>query len=126
LCSCTHSHTKNEIEAAMRKYDSLLQTMDGGKISGIFTTDGEFEDVAKGRDSIKKFFSSFTRGKVIFFKSYTKEIELSADSAVQNGTYTISGIKNLDTSTTKGKFTVKWRWFPQLGWKIKKITMRPI
>lgn len=125
--SCKQPHTKTEIEVAMQKFDSLLQTWDSEQISQMFATDGEFVAVAKGRDSIKKFFSdSLSPGKMILFKSYTKSIELIVDSAVQKGMYISSGIREKDTSSIKGNYVVNWKFIPKNGWKIKRISLKPI
>lgn len=125
--SCKQAHTKTEIEVAMQKFDSLLQTWDSEQISQMFATDGEFVAVAKGRDSIKKFFSdSLSPGKMILFKSYTRSIELIVDSAVQKGMYISSGVREKDTSSIKGNYVVNWKFIPKNGWKIKRISLKPI
>jgi len=124
--SCNHSHSRNEIELAMQKYDSLIQAMDADGISKMFTPDGKLGDVAQGRDSIKKFLSSFVNSKVLSQNSNTKSIELKNDSATQKGMYFQTAvIDEKDTLHLKGNYTINWKWLEE-GWKIKKIVTEPI
>jgi ketosteroid isomerase-like protein len=127
FCSCKHSHTTNEVEAAMQKYNSLIQAMDADGISKMFTPDGKLGDVAQGRDSIKKFLSSFVNSKVLSQRSNTKSIELKADSATQKGMYFQDAVINgKDTLHLKGNYTINWKWLDGEGWKIKKVTTEAI
>lgn len=125
--SCNHSHSKNEIESAMQKYDSLIQAMDADGISKMFTPDGKLGDAAQGRDSIKKLLSSFVNSKVLSQSSNTKSIELKNDSATQTGMYFQTAvIEGKDTLHLKGKYTINWRLLDDEGWKIKKIVTEPM
>lgn len=125
--SCNHTHNKAEIEAAMQKYDSLLQAMNADAISKMFTPDGKLGAVAQGRDSIKKFLSGFTNVKMLSQNSNTKSIELKGDSSTQTGMYFQTAVVNgKDTLHLKGSYTTNWKWVNGEGWKIEKITTKPI
>lgn len=125
--SCSHSHSKSEIEASMQQYDSLLKSMNADAISKMFTPDGKLGDVAEGRDSIRKFLLQFTDMKVLSQSSDTKSIELKGDSATQTGMYHQTTIVDgRDTVHLKGTYETKWKWMNGEGWRIEKITTQPI
>ena len=87
----------------------------------MFTPDGKLGDIARGRDSIKKFLLSFVNVKFLSQHS-TKFIELKGDSATQTGTFLQCYVVNeKDTSCVKGSFKIKWRWLKGEGWKIKEM-----
>jgi hypothetical protein len=127
LSSYKQVHTREEVESVMHKYDSLLKTMNADAISKMFTPDGKLGDVAQGRDSIKKFLSSFVNVKVLSQNSNTKAIELKNNSATQTGMYFQSAVVDgKDTLHLKGNYTVNWKWLNGEGWRIQKIVTEPI
>lgn len=125
--SCNQAHSDSEIEAAMHHYNSLILSMNADSISSMFTPDGKLGDVAQGRDSIKRFLSSFVNSKVLSQTSRTMSIELKNDSATQTGMYFQTAVLDgKDTLHLKGNYTVNWKWLNKEGWKIKKIITQPI
>jgi len=87
LFSCNDQHNRAGVEAAMKHYDHLIKKLDADSISLLYTADGNLGDIAQGRDSIKRFLSSFTNVQVLSQASQTSSIELFGDSAIQKGTY---------------------------------------
>lgn len=125
--SCSHSHTKAEIESAMHQYDAVLQSMDADGVSKMFTPNGKLGEAAQGREAIKKFLSGFTNVKVLSQSSTTKSIELKGNSAIQTGMYFQNDVVNgNDTAYLKGTYTAQWKYLPNEGWKIEKIITKPI
>jgi hypothetical protein len=111
----------------MQQYDKLLQKMDADSISKMFTQNGQLGDIASGRDSIKRFLSSFENVKVLAVSSSTASIELNSDTALQKGMYYQTAVINqTDTARLKGEYTTSWQWVPGEGWRIRKITTKPI
>lgn len=127
-CLVTHQpkHANAEIIAGMNTYDSLLQKMDGNSISLLYAPDGELGDVAKGRDSIRRFLKKFAEFKVLSNRSVTDSVKMSGDSALQKGVYTqVTILPSKDTAHLTGQFESHWIWLPKEGWKIKKMITKP-
>lgn len=126
--SCTTSnHNKQGVEAAMKYYDHLILTSDADSISLLYTPDGNLGDIAVGRDSIRKFLSSFKNIKVLSQSSVSASIQINADTAIQKGTYQQSDlIAGKDTVYVKGKFFATWQWMQDKTWHIKKMITQPI
>ncbi len=123
--SCYTAHNKTGVESAMRRYDSLIRKLDADSISLLFTPDGNLGDIAVGRDSIKKFLSSFKNVRVLSQASTTESIALVGDTALQKGVYTQTDLlSEKDTVKVKGEFTAKWEWFRKEGWRIKMMTTK--
>ncbi len=111
----------------MQQYDKLLQKMDADSISKMFTPNGQLADIATGRDSIKRFLSSFENIQVLAVSSTTTSIELNNDTALQKGMYYQTAVMNqTDTAKLKGEYTTSWQWIPDEGWRIRKITTKPM
>lgn len=127
LFSCTHAgHRPSEIEAAMNYYDHLLLNSDADSISLLYTPDGNLGNIAMGRDSIKKFLSSFKNIKVLSQATVSDLISINNDTAFQHGTYHQSDlIAGKDTVNIKGEFFATWLWIEN-GWHIKKMSTQPI
>ena len=126
--SCASSgHNKQEVEAAMKYYDHLILTSNADSISLLYTPDGNLGNIAIGRDSIRKFLSSFKNIKVLSQSSISASVQIDADTAIQKGTYQQSDIiAGKDTVHVKGEFTATWQWMPNKTWHIKKMTTQPI
>ena len=126
-CNSTRvSKNKTGVEAAMKKYDGLILKLDAGAISLLYTPDGNLGNIAIGRDSIKKFLSSFKNVRVLSQSSTTSSIIISGDSAVQKGSYLQTDlISEKDTVKVKGDYETVWQWIKQKGWLIKKMTTTP-
>ena len=75
------------VEAAMQNYDRYILSMNVDSISSIYTEDGELGNIARGRDSIRKFLARFASFKVLFQISRTDSILIHKDTAIQSGTY---------------------------------------
>jgi hypothetical protein len=119
-------HEKKEIDAAMREYDRVLQTVDPDAIADIYDEDGDLGDIAHGRDSIKKFLSTFKDLKVLQQTSSTDNIEILGDSAIQTGSYVqIDVVADKDTITVRGTYKAMWRWDGD-AWKIKRMETTPL
>ena len=127
LISCnTSRHTKSSVELAMKYYDHLIQNLDADSIALLYTRDGNLGDLALGRDSIRKFLSSFKNIRVLSQVSTTKSIAITHDTALQKGFYTQSDIlSQKDTINVKGEYTARWEWIAK-GWHIKKMTTKSI
>ena len=126
LHSCHKKHEKQEIETAMLRYDQLIQKMDADSIALLYAPDGDLGDIAHGRDSIRKFLSTFTNVRVLSTSSTSDSIVFSSDTAVQTGKYTqVAVIQGKDTARLKGSYTAKWVWLPAEGWRLKKMITLP-
>ena len=110
LYSCNHNkHNIHEIELAMKQYDHLILKLDADSIAQLYTSDGELGNVAHGRDSIRKFLSSFKNIKVLSQISNTDSIKMLADTSFQKGTYKqIALVDDKDTITVKGEYSAIW------------------
>ena len=126
LSSCnTTSHNKQGVEAAMKYYDHLIQRLDADSISILYTADGNLGDIAIGRDSIRKFLSSFKNVNVLSQSSTTGSIKMIRDTAIQTGTYTQTDLlSGKDTVKVKGTYIARWQWTRKEGWHIKRMTTR--
>ena len=126
LFSCnTPGHSKESVEAAMQQYDHLIQKMDDDSIALLFAPDGDLGNMAHGRDSIKKFLSSFKNVTVLLQSSSTASIKIDKDTAVQKGSYLQTDVMNgNDTMKVKGDYTAIWQWLPKDGWHIKQMTTK--
>lgn len=125
LFSCSHNHNKNEIETAMRLYDHLILKMDADSIAWLYTPDGNLGDIAQGRDSIRKFLSTFKNVRVLSQSSETSSIEITGDSSVQKGRYRqVVLVPGKDTIRVKGEFTANWLWNASDGWHIKHMATK--
>ena len=58
---------------------------DADSISLLYTQDGNLGDIAIGRDSIRKFLSSFKNIRVLSQVSTTKSISITHDTAYRKG-----------------------------------------
>ena len=124
--SCnTSKHSNAGVESAMKYYDHLILKLDADSIALLYTADGNLGGVAKGRDSIRKFLSSFKNVRVLSQASTTTSIKISRDTAIQNGTYTQSDIvSGKDTVYVKGTYMARWQWIKKEGWHIKEMTTK--
>jgi hypothetical protein len=127
FASChKNQHDKNEIEAAMKNYDRLLQKMDADSIAMLFTPDGDLGDQAHGRTWIKRYLGSFQNVHVLSQVSTTSSIEMMGDSSIHKGIYQQVDLISYDTIRVKGEFTVKWLWDKHERWLISSIRTIPI
>lgn len=126
--SCTTPrHNKAGVELAMKRYDHLILKLDANGIAELFTPDGKLGEMARGRDSIRKFLSSFKNIRVISQSSSSTSIYISGDSAIQQGTYRQSDIiSGKDTVNVKGEFTATWQWVQHKGWYIRQMSTRSV
>jgi ketosteroid isomerase-like protein len=126
LVSCSHIHSRDGVERAMQQYDHLIKEMDADSIALLYTPDGDLGDVAHGRDSIRKFLSSFKNVKVLSQSSTTTFLEVHGDSFFQKGTYKqVVLMEGKDTVRVKGEYNATWLWIPNDGWHIKHMTTKP-
>ncbi len=127
LFSCTASkHSNAGVESAMKYYDHLILKLDADSIALLYTPDGNMGGVATGRDSIRKFLSSFKNVQVLSQASKTTSIKITRDTAIQNGTYTQSDVVSVkDTMNVKGTYVARWQWIKKEGWHIKEMTTKP-
>ena len=99
--------------------------MDADSIALLYMPDGDLGDIAHGRDSIKKFLSSFKNLSVLSQSSTTDSIEIHGDSSLQKGTYhQVVLLSGKDTVKVKGKYIATWLWI-QDGWHIKHMVTTP-
>jgi hypothetical protein len=129
LFSCNaarNDKTISGVEAAMKQYDHLIQKMDADSIALLYAPDGRLGNMAVGRDSIKKFLSSFKNVEVLSQASTTKFISLINDTAIQKGTYQQTDVLSKeDTVIVKGEYTARWEWLKDEGWHIKSMETKP-
>ena len=123
LLSCNSTrHNKSGVESAMKRYDNLILKLDADSISMLYTADGNLGDIAIGRDSIKRFLSSFKNVQVLTQSSITVSINIIRDTAIQKGTYTQTDlVSGKDTVKVKGEYTARWQWIRKKGWHIKHM-----
>ncbi len=110
----------------MHHYDNLILKLDADSIALLYTPDGKLGDIATGRDSIRKFLSSFKNVTVLSQSSLTTSIYLNKDTAVQKGTYTQTDIVGKDTIHVKGEYTATWQWMRKNGWHIKRMETKAV
>ncbi|HEV8082052.1 MAG TPA: hypothetical protein VGP55_02565 [Chitinophagaceae bacterium] len=124
-CNVTR-HNKSGVEGAMKYYDHLILNLNADSISLLYTPDGCLGDIATGRDSIRKFLSSFVNVSVLSQISTTQSINIVRDTAIQKGTYNqVDLIGGKDTVKVKGDYTTTWQWIPRQGWHIKRMATKP-
>lgn len=125
--SCVSSrHDQRGVESAMKHYDHLILQLDVNGIAKLFMPLGNLGNIAIGRDSIKKFLSSFKNVKVLSQASVTSSIKINNDTAFQAGHYNQSDlIAGKDTVYVKGTYQATWQWVRKKGWLIQKMTTKP-
>lgn len=127
ITSCHPDHSRSEIELSMKQYDHYIKNLDADSIALMFTPDGDLGTIAHGRDSIRKFLSTFKNVSVLATASTTGSIVLNGDSSTQTGTYwQLDLINARDTVKVKGLFTAKWKWTKESGWRLKKMETTPV
>ncbi len=126
--SCTQpQHSKESVELAMKQYDRLILKMDMDSIALLYTEDGNLGNIARGRDSIRKFLAGFKNMKVLSQTSVSDSITIKRDTAWQKGFYHQTVIvAEKDTVKVKGAYFATWVWMPQNGWHIKKMETTPV
>jgi hypothetical protein len=127
LSACMGSrHNETSVKTAMQQYDRLILKLDADSIALLYTPDGNLGDIAVGRDSIRRFLSSFKNITVLSQSSTTTSIQITKDTAVQKGTYTQSDLVNKDTLHVKGEYIATWQWLRKDGWHIKRMVTKPV
>ena len=126
--SCAQQpHSKEGVEQAMKQYDRLILKMDMDSIALLYTEDGNLGNMARGRDSIRKFLAGFKNMKVLSQASASDSVTIGQDTAWQKGFYHQTVIvSEKDTVKVKGAYTATWLWVPQNGWRIKKMETMPV
>ncbi|MVM30609.1 hypothetical protein GO755_11255 [Spirosoma sp. HMF4905] len=126
LASCQHSHSNDEIEAAMNKYDRFIKSMQLDSMALLYTTDGNLGNIAHGQDSIRRFLATFKDVKVLAMSSQTTSIAIVGDSATQTGSFKQTALlTRKDTINAKGTYVAKWKWGDQHGWRLKSMITKP-
>jgi hypothetical protein len=101
--------------------------MDADSIALLYAPDGDLGTTAHGRDSIRKFLSSFKNVSVLYVASTSDTLRIGEDSAFQAGHYKqIALVDNKDTFNLKGTFVARWIWIKEEGWRIKRMETHPI
>ena len=119
-------HSDKGVELAMKQYDHLIKKMDADSIALLYTSDGDLGSMAHGRDSIKKFLSSFKDIQVISQESVTRSVKINRDTALQEGVYYQTVLINKkDTMSVSGQYTATWYWISPGEWHIKKMMTKP-
>lgn len=129
LCavSCNDHRDKKSVEQAMNQYDRLIKKMDADSIALLYTPDGDLGGIAKGRDAIKKFLSTFKEVRVLSQASTTKSIEIHDNTSIQKGTYRqVVLTQGNDTIKVYGEFVATWLWIPHDGWHISRMITKPL
>jgi hypothetical protein len=126
LCCTAQVKTKAGVEEAMKTYDHLILGMNADSIAQIYAPDGELGKMAKGRDTIRSFLSTFKNYRVLSQTSETNNISIDQDSAIQTGSYRQTVIiPSKDTVMVKGNFTALWIWSGTSGWLIRRMETQP-
>jgi ketosteroid isomerase-like protein len=124
--SCNTRDRKAEVESGLRTYDRLIQKMDADSIALMYAPDGDLGTIAHGRDSIRKFLSTFKNVSVLSVSSSSDNIGINNDTAIQKGRFSqVALVNNKDTVRPKGTYIAKWVWIKDEGWKIKTMTTKP-
>jgi len=120
----SYVHRQQEVQDAMQHYDRLVQKMDADSIALLYTADGDLGTIAHGRDSIRRFLSSFKNVSLLRVTSSTDSLAMTGDTAFQSGHYEQSGLMNgKDTFFATGIYHAQWVWIKKEGgWHIKKMT----
>lgn len=130
LFSCNSSERgkdKEGVESAMKQYDHLLQKLDADSIAMLYTADGDLGDKVHGRDSIRKYLSSFKNVEVLYQLSTSASVEIREDTAIQKGNYSQTAlVEKKDTIKAKGEYTAYWLWIPKEGWHIKRMITKSL
>ncbi|HVU54494.1 MAG TPA: nuclear transport factor 2 family protein [Puia sp.] len=123
----SYVHRQQEVQDAMQHYDQLIKKMDADSIALLYTADGDLGGIAHGRDSIRRFLSSFKGIRILEVASSTDSLAMNGDTAFQGGHYKQSGIMNeKDTFHVSGSYHAQWVWIKEEGgWRIKKMTTQP-
>jgi len=122
IYSCQSQAKQQAVKQAMATYDRLIKKMDADSIALMYTTDGDLGIIAHGRDSIRKFLSTFTNVKVLSASSSSENIKIKDDTAVQSGRYEqVALVNNSDTVRPTGSYEAKWVWIKNEGWKIRRM-----
>ncbi len=128
LTECSYAQkSKTALIMKMKDYDRLILKTDADSISLLFNPDGKLGDVARGRDSIRKFLYRFKDFKVLYQLSTADAVTIINDTAYVSGSYhqqTI--IPRSDTISVHGTFTSIWEWTYKNGWLIQRIDTHPI
>jgi hypothetical protein len=128
LCACQPNapHERGEIEAAMKKYDSFILQTNPDSIAMMYTPQGKLGIAATGRDSIRAFLQRFSGIRVLTQSSVTDSIRLDKDTAWQAGRYKQSDlIKAGDTARISGKYSARWIWSDEEGWRLAEMVTEP-
>ena len=127
LFSCSAGkHNEKGVQSAMKQYDHYIQNLDADSIALLYTPDGDLGNIAHGRDSIRKFLSTFKNVKVLSQSSTTASIKITGDTSLQKGRYQqVVVIAGKDTLTLRGEYTATWLWMPNAGWHIKRMETKP-
>ena len=124
--SCGDQYKKQEVEQALANYDRLIKKMDADSIALMYTSNGELGDIAHGRDSIRRFLSTFTNVEVLSVSSSSEKMEVRKDTVIQSGRYNqVALINHKDTVNPTGTYVAKWVWIKNEGWKIQRMTTTP-
>lgn len=128
LAACvSYVHRQQEVQDAMQHYDQLIKKMDADSIALLYTADGDLGGIAQGRDSIRRFLSSFKNVRILEVTSTTDSLAMTGDTAFQSGHYKQSGVMNKkDTFHVSGGYHAQWVWIKkEEGWRIKKMSTQP-
>ena len=110
----------------MQQYDHYILKLDADSIALLFTPNGNLGNIAIGRDSIRKFLSSFKNVQVLAQSSTTASIKINKDTAIQKGNYRQTDVVGgKDTIKVKGEYSATWLWIPKEGWHIQQMATKP-
>jgi hypothetical protein len=121
--------TKN-LREAMQTYDRLILKTDADSIALSYAIDGELGEMARGRDSIRRFLYKFKDFKVLHQVSTIDTMNIQQDRGYLAGSYQqrviVPNRLSGDTVSVKGNFQSTWIWTPGSGWLIKKMQTQSI
>jgi uncharacterized protein (TIGR02246 family) len=102
---------RKEIEAANAEFGAAFGRGDARAVAALYTGGGQLyppnEGVVSGRAAIERFWKAAIDAGVKGVELKTAEVEGLGDSAVETGTYTLSGKDG--TTLDRGKYLVLWK-----------------
>lgn len=118
---------RRHVEAALDRYEDLMQAMDHAGLAAMYAVDGELanagEHPVKGPKAIEAYLDRFAMFRVLDNRLEAMSTEVHGSAAEQRGTYrqhvrTGTG----EVMTVAGTFIAEWTREPDGGWKLHRMT----
>jgi ketosteroid isomerase-like protein/quercetin dioxygenase-like cupin family protein len=114
------------VDAALRRYSSLVTNMDHSGISALFTSDGEIsgpgQPTVRGRAAIDQMLSNFAGYQVVSNETTPTSTTVNGDAATQTGTFRESvRLPTGRVAEVSGNFTAEWQRQASGVWLIRRM-----